>query len=162
MDINKLKELLKPHEIEWKVQSYTKTDKTIVVPYIDNRAVMNRFDDACGVENWKSSFAEVSIGKGGFMCTISVKIDNEWVSKSDGASVSDIAPIKGGVSDSMKRCAVQWGLGRDLYDYPRIMINGKIKYIDDSLLKLLHKVTTGFNDGRELQKVYVLNIPNKQ
>jgi len=37
------------------------------------------------------------------------------VTKWDGADNTDIESVKGGLSDSMKRAAVQWGMGRYLY-----------------------------------------------
>lgn len=41
---------LQPHEIEWKIQSKTKTGKTRVVPYIDARACFDRLDSCFGWE----------------------------------------------------------------------------------------------------------------
>ena len=49
------------------------------------------------------------------MCAISIRINNEWVTKWDGAQETAVEPIKGGFSDAMKRAAVQWGIGRYLY-----------------------------------------------
>lgn len=41
----------------------------------------------------------------------------------DGAEDSDIEPIKGGLSDSMKRAANQWGIGRVLYSMDTVWVN---------------------------------------
>jgi hypothetical protein len=38
------------------------------------------------------------------------------VTKWDGAENTDIEAVKGGLSGAMKRAAVQWGIGRYLYD----------------------------------------------
>ena len=35
--------------------------------------------------------------------------------KTDGAENTDYEPVKGGLSDAMKRAASQWGIGRYLY-----------------------------------------------
>lgn len=35
---------------------------------------------------------------------------------------SDIEPVKGGLSDSMKRAAVQWGIGRTLYNMDTVFV----------------------------------------
>jgi hypothetical protein len=51
----------------------------------------------------------------GVMCGISVKIENEWVTKYDGAENTQVEAVKGGLSSSMKRTAVQFGIGRYLY-----------------------------------------------
>ena len=50
------------------------------------------------------------------MCGISIKCDGEWVTKWDGSGNTDFEAVKGGFSGSMKRAAVQWGIGRYLYN----------------------------------------------
>lgn len=85
-------------------------------PYIDNRAVMQRLDDVCGMENWRNEFAQIPTG-GGTLCGISICVNGEWITKWDGADSPQIEPVKGGLSNSMRRAATQWGIGRYLYDY---------------------------------------------
>ena len=65
-----------------------------------------------GPANWKNEFAV--IGENLF-CGISIKIDNEWITKFDCGTESNIEKEKGEASDSFKRAAVQWGIGRFLY-----------------------------------------------
>lgn len=136
-----------PNEIEWRVQSQTSTGKLIVVPYINNRCVMHRFDAAFGPENWTSEFREIS---NGFLCrlTVIIKDINRIVHREDGASKTNIEPEKGGISDAMKRAAVQFGLGRCLYDYPRVMIECEGKFIPDWAYEKLDKLVTWINDGK--------------
>lgn len=43
------------------------------------------------------------------------KKTDDVVTKWDGAENTDVEAVKGGLSDSMKRAAVQWGIGRYLY-----------------------------------------------
>lgn len=144
---------LLPHEIEWKIAANSKPDKngitkSTIVPYIDNRAVMNRLDAAFGAMGWKSEFHQLS---GGFLCTIFIRIDGEWVGKSDGASSTDIEPIKGGISDAMKRAAHQWGIGRELYSYPTVQIAWKgqpKRWVPNPVLNHLAGMTTAINEGR--------------
>ena len=51
------------------------------------------------------------------LCTIQIFDDerHEWMEKTDGAENTDYEPVKGGLSDAMKRAASQWGIGRYLY-----------------------------------------------
>src|SRR5690606_35268028 len=42
----------------------------------------------------------------------------EWITKWDGAENTDVQAVKGGLSSSMRRAAVQWGIGRYLYRLP--------------------------------------------
>lgn len=134
-----------PNEIEWRVQSQTSTGKLIVVPYINNRCVMHRFDAAFGAENWTSEFREIA---NGFLCRLTVTINDRQVYREDGASKTNIEPEKGGISDAMKRAAVQFGLGRCLYDYPRVFIECEGKFIPDWAYDKLDKLVEWINDGK--------------
>lgn len=135
---------IQPNEIEWRVQSVTSTGKMIVVPYINNRCVMQRFDAAFGPTNWTSEFREIT---NGFICRLTVYMDGQIITREDGASKTNIEPEKGGISDAMKRAAVQFGLGRCLYDYPKVFIECNEKYIpdwaQDKLTKLVEWVNLG-------------------
>ena len=75
---------------------------------------MNRLDSVCSPANWKNEFSKAP--EGGVMCGISIRVDKEWIIKYDAAENTAVEAIKGGISDSMKRCAVQWGIGRLLYN----------------------------------------------
>ncbi len=132
-------------EIDWKIQS--KKNNTIVVPYIDNRAAQMRLDECFGPQNWTNSFERWGNAKG-VKCGISVRIEGVWVTKYDGADESDIEPTKGGFSDSMKRACTQWGLGRDLYDYPRVMFKGEVGFLKPDMVERCRMVTDDFLANR--------------
>lgn len=110
-----------PADIEWRAQqggiSGGSKPWVKVIPYITSRAVQQRLDDVFGPFNWKIEQRETNDGKG-YICTISVKdpTSGEWISKQDGSEKTNIEPLKGGVSGAMKRAAVQWGIGRYLYN----------------------------------------------
>ena len=84
--------------------------------YIDARDVMYRLDDVLGPLNWQDSYKEVM---GRIICTLSIRFDEEWVSKSDGAGDTKIEGDKGAISDAFKRAACRWGIGRYLYYFPK-------------------------------------------
>ena len=116
------------HEIEWRCGA-TNSDKTkcLALPYITNRAIQNRLDSVLGPSGWKVAFTPL---EGGFICKLSIKVSEDilgdsWISKEDGASSTNFEPIKGGISDSMKRAAVQFGIGRYLYDAESIWAPAK-------------------------------------
>jgi len=124
MTVQEIQEALKKpfteDEIEWRVsQSGLKSDKKTpwakVVPYIQNRAIMNRLDDIMGIADWKNEFTRW--GDKSQLCTLWLKLEGTWIGKTDGADNTNIESTKGGLSDSMKRAAVQWGIGRYLYEY---------------------------------------------
>jgi len=113
----------RPEEIEWRVGVTTADKKSgIALPYVKNRAIMNRLDEVAGCFGWRNEF---QMWRGDSqLCGISLRcpVTNEWITKWDGASDSDIESTKGGLSDSMKRAAVQWGIGRYLYKMPTIWV----------------------------------------
>lgn len=134
---------IRPDEIEWRVQS-AKDGKMTIVPYITNRCVMERFDKAFGATKWRSEFREI---QNGFICRLTVDYDGHVIYREDGASKTGIEPEKGGISDSMKRAAVQFGLGRDLYNYPRVQIADGGKFIPFWAYDRLAKMTEAINSG---------------
>ena len=122
--IKRLREPFSPQEIEWKIQVTTQ-DKArgMAVPYMDARAVQKRLDDVVGPFNWKNVYSLWHDNSQ--ICGISIfnAERNEWVTKFDGAENSDIEPIKGGLSDSFKRAATAWGIGRYLYEMDGIWVD---------------------------------------
>ncbi len=107
--------------IEWRVgQAGTYGEGKIwakVLAYLTSRAVMDRLDDVVGPQNWKAEYFPAPHDPKGesLLCTLSLRIAGEWIGKTDGASASEIEGTKGGISDSLKRAAVTWGIGRYLY-----------------------------------------------
>lgn len=77
---------------------------------------MERLDEVAGPGNWKNEF-KPWVGNSQ-LCGISIRNPDtgEWVTKWDGSESTDVEPVKGGLSASMKRAAVQWGIGRYLYN----------------------------------------------
>jgi hypothetical protein len=111
-----LSDLKKPlPSIHWRSQSLNREgNSAMALAYMDARHVMDRLDAVCGSENWQDSYTESA--KGRVICTISILIGDQWVSKSDGAGDTAVEGEKGGISDAFKRAAVKWGIGRYLYD----------------------------------------------
>ena len=125
-------ELAKPiaaEDLEWRLQrTFESRGETlgIAVPYVTNRAIMNRLDSVVGPENWYNEFKpwHNSGKKEAQICGISIFFEGkDFITKWDGAEDSDIEPVKGGLSDSMKRAAVQWGIGRVLYNMDTVLVD---------------------------------------
>jgi hypothetical protein len=113
----KLREPFPPNAIEWRLaqagESSVGKPWAKVLAYLTNRAIMQRLDDTVGCGNWWNEYRPGPVG--GVVCGISIFADNMAVTKWDGAENTDIESVKGGLSDAMKRAAVQWGIGRYLY-----------------------------------------------
>ena len=131
-DVNTIQsELAAPfaaEDLEWRLQiAFENSMSGIAVPYVTNRAIQNRLDSVVGVDRWHNDFKPWhSAGKKeAQICGISIYFEerSEWITKWDGAEDSDIEPVKGGLSDSMKRAAVQWGVGRVLYGMDTVYVD---------------------------------------
>lgn len=146
MDIKRLSEPLSVESIDFRIQSINNGKYATILAYKDARADMNRLDDVCGALNWKREHT-----RDNHNCIISVW-DSEkkiWVSKEDTGVESYAEKEKGLASDSFKRAGFNWGIGRELYDYPVI----QIKLNDDEVLE------TG-KDKPKYRASYNLNIKN--
>lgn len=109
-------------DIEWKPQTCGISNDGIAyllaVPFVTNRAIQKRLDEVFGIFGWENEYKPSSHEKG-YLCGISVYDGNgKKITRWDGAEATHIEPLKGGLSNSMKRAAVQLGIGRYLYDLP--------------------------------------------
>jgi hypothetical protein len=131
--IKRLGEAFPFEDVEAKIQVTSGDKKTgMVVFYLDSRAIQKRLDDVVGHFNWKNQYAvwqEVENNESKKMqksqlCGIAIynAERNEWIGKFDGAECSNIEPVKGGLSDSFKRAACVWGIGRYLYEIDGIWV----------------------------------------
>lgn len=100
-------------KVSWRVGSTTQAkDKGMALAYLDARDVMERLDLVCGPAGWQCDYPHAN---GKTVCRIGIKVADEWIWKADGAGDTDVEAEKGALSDSFKRAAVRWGIGRYLY-----------------------------------------------
>lgn len=119
-----------PEAIHWRAQTVTRDgSKALALAYIDARDVMDRLDAVCGPANWRDSFTETP--KGRTICTLEIRVDGEWIGKSDGAGDTDVEGEKGSISDALKRAAVKWGIGRYLYDLGNVWASCESYEVED-------------------------------
>lgn len=119
IDFKKLSDPLPISSIDFRVQSINKGGYATILAYKDARVDMNRLDEICGVENWKREHSRDNKN-----CMVSIWDESKsvWVSKEDTGTESNTEEEKGLASDSFKRACFNWGIGRELYDYPVISI----------------------------------------
>lgn len=112
-------------ELRWRVAQSGEKNGRIwakVLTYIDARAIQERLDEVCGPGGWQDRYLTVG---GGIACTLAIKVDGEWIEKTDGAGEKDPEATgnglsasdatKAGFTDAFKRAASKWGIGRYLY-----------------------------------------------
>jgi len=119
-------ELKKEMPFHWRVQS-AKEFGTTLVAYIDARDVEDVLDKVCGPENWNNNY---TMAGSQMISNIGIFVNGVWVSKADGGSESNIEKEKGLLSDSFKRSAVKWGIGRFLYRLTPIKLDSIKGYKD--------------------------------
>lgn len=163
-----------------------RVDYTVIVPYINKKIIVERLNKIVGIGNWKNELKEwhnnnemnlnletlkfiydsdekkikkfiENIYTKKQICGLSIKIENEWITKWDGADNTDIESTKGGISSSFKRAANLWGLGLELNDFPVIKIEGKANYISFEHIKFFKGIYNTPIEKRSYSYTYSKN-----
>lgn len=111
-------ELRRPlKNIQWRIGKTSK-DKTkaMALGYIDAREARARLNEVVGFNNWQTKI-RVEFNK--TICDLSIRLDGEWITKSEGAGDTDFEADKGAISDAFKRACIAWGIGEYLYNLSR-------------------------------------------
>lgn len=122
--------------------------------YKNARVDMNILDEVYGKMNWQRKH-EFKDGK--LYCTVSVYDGDkqEWIDKEDVGTESNADAEKGQASDSFKRACVNWGIGRELYTAPFILVhplNGEnIQYTKFSVSEV------EYNSNNEIVKLTIVD-----
>lgn len=106
------------HLVSWKPQAFNREKtRAMLVAYIDARAVQDRLDTVCP-DAWTF---EVKAIPGTPTPTVRGRLTVLGLRREDigEAGEGDAGTLKAAASDALKRCAVQFGIGRYLYDLPR-------------------------------------------
>jgi hypothetical protein len=118
--IERLQKPLGANEIDFRVQSINRGGYATILAYKDARVDMKRLDDVFGIAGWQRDYKMVG---NVFLCGVSIRDDGgEWITKWDTGTESNAEAIKGLASDSFKRSCFNFGIGRELYDYPLISV----------------------------------------
>lgn len=106
------------HAVAWKPAAYSK-DRTraLMLAHIDARSVQDRLDAICP-DAWTF---EIEVIPGTEQPTVKGRLTVLGVTREDigEAQPGELGTLKAASSDALKRCAVQFGIGRYLYDLPR-------------------------------------------
>jgi hypothetical protein len=114
-----LAEPFEASEVRWKPATIS-GNRALAIAYVDARVIQDRLDDVLGVEGWQDEYECLSDGS--VMCRLRIKVGGEWITKMDVGGPSEQPDggdrMKAAFSDSLKRAAVKFGLGRYLYRLP--------------------------------------------
>lgn len=150
--------LLRADEIDVRI-SIVKDWGIGLLLYKDARCDQNILDETVGVMNWQRHHTRENAN-----CIVSIwdAEKNQWIEKEDTGTESYTEKEKGLASDSFKRACFNWGIGRELYTAPSMLVfkknlkkltevNGKWTCSDRFSVKDIEY------DGRKIAKVDVLN-----
>jgi hypothetical protein len=151
--INNIKwDLLQANDIEVRVGGKIKdTDNISLLLYQDSRCTARNLDKQFGAFGWQIDYKVVGEQIYG---TLSIwdEEKKEWVAKSDTGDKSNISEDKGQSSDILKRCAVRWGFGTELYTAPKIVVP------NDGYNCTGYKVSEiNYNENREIIHLVLVN-----
>lgn len=160
-----LENLKKEVPYQWRVQSRNKDkNKAICSAYIDARDVMNVLDKYCE-HGWQTDVKELA---GFIFYGIGIEVPdldkdgnptgyNSTLWRWDtGARIEDNKADnmyeqagKSAASDALKRAAVQWGIGRFLYDLPTVVLPCDQYSVLDSMGNKVYDLTKHINDMKK-------------
>ena len=88
--------------------------------YKDARCDQIILDETVGAMNWTRTHSRDNAN-----CTVSIwdESKRQWIGKEDTGTESNTEKEKGLASDSFKRACFNWGIGRELYTAPTIIIH---------------------------------------
>jgi hypothetical protein len=109
-------------DIEFRVQSINNGGYATILAYKNARVDMSRLDEVVGPMGWQRKHELIN---GKLFCHVGLYSDmiDQWIWKSDVGTESMTEASKGESSDSFKRACFNWGIGRELYEYPFISIH---------------------------------------
>lgn len=115
----------KADTVNARVSRVSESDRGVRVAllhYIDARAVFDRLDAVVGPGNWMTRLERI---QDGFIAELAIKDPQtgEWIRRQDVSDNTDFESTKGGASGAIKRVAVQFGIGRYLYDLPEMWVS---------------------------------------
>lgn len=119
MNLKQLNQPVNIDNIDFRIQSINKGKYATILAYKDARYDMNVLDDVVGAENWQKDYKIID---GRLYCGVAIKCHDEWVWKWDVGTESNTEKEKGQASDSFKRACFNWGIGRELYEFPVIQV----------------------------------------
>lgn len=156
--VNNIKwDLLQPQDIEVRMGNKIKdTDNVTMLLYQDSRCTARNLDKQFGQFGWQIDYKVVGEQIYG---TLSIWDDTkqQWISKSDTGDKSNISEDKGQSSDILKRCAVRWGFGTELYTAPKIVLP------NDGYGNSGYKVSQiKYNENREIINLVIVNRFDKE
>lgn len=162
--------LLEADEIEVKIKQFT-PKVAIALLYKTARVDMDMLDETVGPENWEDDYKEI---KGNLYCGIGIRPEKnpaaviwKWDCGIESREDEEGNQKKGEASDAFKRAGFKWGIGRELYTAPPIMIplekinitekNGRKSTYDKFKVEKI-----AYDEKRKMRGIAIVNQNNER
>lgn len=106
------------HLVGWRAAAFNaERNRALLLAYVDARAIQDRLDAICP-DAWSFELEVIATAA---TPTVKGRLTVLGVSREDigEAPEGELGTLKAAASDALKRCAVQFGIGRYLYDLPK-------------------------------------------
>lgn len=130
---------LKGSELQCKCTDTKYKGSATILIYKDARVDQKVLDETVSPMRWQKDYKEID---GKIYCGVAIKdIDTgEWIWKWDCGTEGNFEAEKSEASDAFKRACFNWGLGRELYDTPKIKIKCPDSYYYNDKLTMTFTV----------------------
>ena len=128
--------------------------------YKDARVDQKVLDETVTPMRWQKDYKEID---GKIYCGVGIKnADNgEWIWKWDCGTEGNFEAEKSEASDAFKRACFNWGLGRELYDTPKLKIKCPDNYYYNDKMNMTFMVKSIEWNGNELADLVIVDKFNK-
>lgn len=151
---------LKANELQIKCTDTKFKGSATLLIYKDARVDQKVLDETVTPMRWQKDYKEID---GKIYCGVGIKnADNgEWIWKWDCGTEGNFEAEKSEASDAFKRACFNWGLGRELYDTPKLKIKCPDNYYYNDKMNMTFTVKSIEWDGNELTDLVIVDKFNK-
>lgn len=130
---------LKANELQCKCTDTKFKGSATILIYKDARVDQRVLDETVSPMHWQKDYKEID---GKIYCGVAIKDKDtgEWIWKWDCGTEGNFEAEKSEASDAFKRACFNWGLGRELYDTPKIKVSCPDKYYYNDKLTMTFSV----------------------
>lgn len=147
---------LKANELQCKCTDTKFKGSATILIYKDARVDQRVLDETVSPMHWQKDYKEID---GKIYCGVAIKDKdtNEWIWKWDCGTEGNFEAEKSEASDAFKRACFNWGLGRELYDTPKIKIKCPDNYYYNDKLTMTFSVKSIEWDDNTLTDLVIVD-----
>lgn len=109
---------------------------------------------------WATDYKEVA---GNVYCGIGIKVEDEWIWRWNAGTEGNIGEGKSTASDAFKRAATMWGIGRELYNTPKVKIDCPDNYYwNDKMTMTFSVKEVEFDEKKNCTKLIIVDRFGKE